>query len=168
VGKVFNALQFGDDPRSLIENVRGGFGNDTLKGNDAANNLRGNGGEDTLNGGAGSDVLEGGPGADRFEFFAGQGDDTILDFERGADRIAIADFVTPADFNPPGFSVLFEHLDTSKNGILDDPDDYVIVDDFGGDPTPDLRLDLTPFAPSGKSSVLTVLGVSELTQYDFV
>jgi hypothetical protein len=56
-----------------IENVIGGFANDTLIGNGAANNLDGNGGDDvisglggndTIDGGAGFDVLIGGNGAD--------------------------------------------------------------------------------------------------------
>ncbi|PTM95228.1 M10 family metallopeptidase [Mycoplana dimorpha] len=63
-GNVFNALQFEGDPRSLIENAKGGSGNDTLIGNAAANVLRGNGGNDILEGGAGNDTLLGGGGGD--------------------------------------------------------------------------------------------------------
>ena len=37
-GNIFNALQYHGDARSLIENARGGSGNDTLYGNAAANN----------------------------------------------------------------------------------------------------------------------------------
>ena len=105
-GNVFNALQHEGDRRSLIENAKGGGGDDTLRGNDAGNRLEGgggadrligDGGKDTLLGGAGSDWLTGGSGADtltggggkdRF-VFTSKGDspkesacDVILDFER--------------------------------------------------------------------------------------
>jgi serralysin len=72
-GNVFNALLFEDDPRSLIENAIGGSGDDTIKGNVAANVLTGNGGNDhllgfdgadTLSGGGGNDILDGGAGRD--------------------------------------------------------------------------------------------------------
>jgi len=73
-GQVFNALQYNDDTRSLIENANGGTGNDKLVGNSANNVLNGNSGNDTLNGydgddsligGRGSDILTGGNGSDR-------------------------------------------------------------------------------------------------------
>lgn len=54
---IFNALQFGGDSRSLIENAIGGTGNDVLIGN-AANN--------TLDGGAGADSMAGGLGNDTY------------------------------------------------------------------------------------------------------
>jgi serralysin len=78
-----------------IENARGGGGNDTLTGNEAANTLDGAGGNDvlaggdggdTLIGGAGTDTLSGGGGADTFRFAAGDsaigsGRDRITDFD---------------------------------------------------------------------------------------
>lgn len=77
----------------LIENARGGSGNDTLIGNQANNRLDGGGGTDVLDGGEGDDVLIGGPGndiltggdgADTFVFAAsGSGMDTITDFGAG-------------------------------------------------------------------------------------
>lgn len=54
---IFNAVQFGGDGRSLIENAIGGTGNDVLIGN-AANN--------TLNGGAGADSMAGGLGNETY------------------------------------------------------------------------------------------------------
>jgi serralysin len=63
-GHIFNALQFGGDARSLIENAIGGTGNDVITGNSANNNLSGMAGNDTLNGNAGNDILEGGFGSD--------------------------------------------------------------------------------------------------------
>ncbi|MGQ9370018.1 M10 family metallopeptidase C-terminal domain-containing protein, partial [Azospirillum sp. A39] len=59
------------DPRSLIENARGGSGADTIVGNLADNLLWGNGGADSLVGGDGDDVLSGGAGADTLSGGAG-------------------------------------------------------------------------------------------------
>jgi Ca2+-binding RTX toxin-like protein len=54
---IYNAIQFGGDGRSLIENAIGGTGNDVLVGN-SANNI--------LNGGAGADNMAGGLGDDTY------------------------------------------------------------------------------------------------------
>ncbi|MBV9372436.1 MAG: M10 family metallopeptidase C-terminal domain-containing protein, partial [Alphaproteobacteria bacterium] len=112
-GNVFNALLFGGDPRSLIENAIGGSGNDLIVGNQAANRLEGGAGADRLEGGeggdrllggdgadilvggAGADLLAGGAGADRFLYFsfaesAAGAYDRILGFESGIDVIDLA------------------------------------------------------------------------------
>ncbi len=70
-----------------FENVIGTTGNDTLVGSALANRLEGNGGADRIEGAAGDDDLWGGTGADRFVFGAGDGVDTIGDFEDGIDLI---------------------------------------------------------------------------------
>jgi serralysin len=72
-GNIANALQFKGDARSLIENAKGGAGNDTITGNVAANTLIGNGGSDKLYGGDGNDELAGGTGADLLD--GGNGSD---------------------------------------------------------------------------------------------
>lgn len=69
---IFNALQFGGDTRSLIENAIGGAGNDVLTGNIANNSLDGGAGADIINGGAGADILTGSSGSDTFVFEFGQ------------------------------------------------------------------------------------------------
>lgn len=61
---VFNALQYNGDTRSLIENARGGSGDDDILGNAANNILYGNDGDDDLTGFAGNDALLGGNGDD--------------------------------------------------------------------------------------------------------
>jgi serralysin len=53
---VFNALMSNNDPRSLIENVIGGRGNDSLIGNSAKNVLTSGAGNDRLDGAAGIDT----------------------------------------------------------------------------------------------------------------
>lgn len=67
-GHVFNALQYGSNVASLIENAIGGAAGDSLRGNRAANLLDGRGGNDTLEGLGGNDTLIGGGGADAFIF----------------------------------------------------------------------------------------------------
>ncbi len=62
---------------TVIENARGGSGNDRLVGNDADNTLDGNNGNDTLIGGLGSNRLLGGNGNDTF--ILGDGADTVID-----------------------------------------------------------------------------------------
>lgn len=101
-GNVANALLVDGDRRALIENARGGTGDDQISGNARANHLTGNKGDDTLDGkggrdtlfgafgndllvgGAGADVLEGGRGGDVLRGGA-EGDD--LRGENGQDII---------------------------------------------------------------------------------
>jgi Ca2+-binding RTX toxin-like protein len=84
-GHVFNALQYNNDVRSLIENANGGSGNDAMQGNSANNILNGGLGNDTLNGGIGNDTLNGGDGNDQISgdagsdsLIGGKGNDTYL------------------------------------------------------------------------------------------
>jgi serralysin len=74
-GNIANALLFGGDQRSMIENANGGSGADAITGNVVANVLRGNGGADTILGLDGADTIDGGDGTDAM--YGGQGDDTI-------------------------------------------------------------------------------------------
>ena len=61
---------------TVIENVVGGDGDDTLRGNAVVNALYGMRGEDFIVGGDGGDLLDGGAGDDLL--FAGSGNDTII------------------------------------------------------------------------------------------
>jgi serralysin len=74
-GNIANALLFNNDLRSLIENAKGGSGNDTIYGNQGKNQLSGNGGNDTMRGFANSDKLYGGSGNDTID--GGLGMDTL-------------------------------------------------------------------------------------------
>jgi serralysin len=80
--------------------VFSGFGgNDTLTGGNNIDNLLGNvgndvingmGGTDTLDGGAGNDTLSGGAARDYFVYSAaGFGQDVIMDFEDGVDKLKV-------------------------------------------------------------------------------
>jgi serralysin len=100
-GNIFNALLFNGDLRSLIENAKGGSGNDTILGNQGKNYLIGNGGSDTLKGaagndklagGTGNDTLTGGKGSDIFIFKKGYGRDTITDFNNNVDDIDLRSY----------------------------------------------------------------------------
>ena len=83
-GNLYNALQYQNDVRSLIENAVGGSGNDTIAGNVAANRLTGGAGNDSLYGWDGDDTLLGGTGDD--SLYGGLGNDT-LNGENGADYL---------------------------------------------------------------------------------
>lgn len=86
-GTIANALLFNGDARSLIENARGGTGDDLLIGNQAGN---------LLEGGRGADRLAGGAGADTFLFRPGDSGasarDVVTDFVRGQDKIDLVAF----------------------------------------------------------------------------
>lgn len=81
-----------------IENATSGDGNDTLNGNAATNVLNagggadmlaGFGGDDLITGGSGDDTLTGGAGVDQFWFDHLSGDDMVMDFEQGVDRLGL-------------------------------------------------------------------------------
>jgi len=58
-------------------------GDDVLRGGGGDDTILGDGGNDTISGGSGNDSLTGGDGNDRFNYSAGQGNDTITDFNSG-------------------------------------------------------------------------------------
>jgi len=70
----------GMDVITGVENIRGSIYNDTLIGDAGVNNLSGDNGLDYLRGGLGDDILTGGTSRDTFFFAAGDGKDTITDF----------------------------------------------------------------------------------------
>ncbi|MFB2552793.1 hypothetical protein [Ensifer soli] len=71
--------------------MTGNDGNNYLRGLGGADRLSGGNGNDTLAGGAGRDLLEGGDGADTFLYRSrAEGGDTIVDFTKGSDRVAIS------------------------------------------------------------------------------
>ena len=88
-GSVYNAYQYANDPRSLIENAIGGSGADSLLGNAAANLLEGRAGADTLAGGAGADTLAGGTGDDLY--IVDGADDLVVETAGGGvDTVSVA------------------------------------------------------------------------------
>lgn len=85
-GGLGNDRLFGS---SGADRLYGNADNDRLYGGTGNDRLFGGSGRDTLDGGTGDDVLTGGLAADQFLFRATSGDDTITDFQDGADRIRI-------------------------------------------------------------------------------
>ncbi len=81
----------GSDNSDLIDasastvglSLDGDGGDDTITGGAGADTLRGDAGADTLRGGADDDRLIGGAGDDLFQYFVGDGNDTISDFNFG-------------------------------------------------------------------------------------
>lgn len=76
---------------AVIENARGGSGNDTLTGNETKNYLFGNDGDDVFEGGGGNDVFRGGNGNDIYRWSFGDGRDLIIEQNTLVDTIAQPD-----------------------------------------------------------------------------
>jgi Ca2+-binding RTX toxin-like protein len=68
----------------------GGMGNDRLTGGSGADHLVGLDGNDRLEGGGGNDLLVGQAGTDTFVFSGAAGNDTILTYQAGIDRIDLS------------------------------------------------------------------------------
>jgi hypothetical protein len=99
----------------------GGGGNDALHGGDKNDGLNGGDGDDMLYGGRGDDRLVGGEGADTFILnAAGDGVDTITDFEFGAGGDAL-DISNILDGFDAGTDVIadFIKLTTNADGHMD-------------------------------------------------
>lgn len=67
---------------------------DSINGLGGKDSIDGGGGSDTIDGGAGDDQLIGGAGNDIFLFVGENGDDDIIDFTKGEDRIDLSDYNT--------------------------------------------------------------------------
>lgn len=72
------------------DSLSGGNGNDNLLGQVSNDTLVGGRGDDLLDGGLGNDILTGDQGSDTFALAAGNGVDTITDFNDGSDRIRLS------------------------------------------------------------------------------
>lgn len=99
-GDGFRIVQLGYNGGEVIDRsattesvyVNAGLGADRVTGGSAGDFLVGGGQNDTLNGGGGTDSLLGGAGADRFVFTPGSGNDNVLDFASGTDKIDLTAF----------------------------------------------------------------------------
>ena len=73
---------------AVIENARGGSGDDLLVGNETVNFLFGNDGDDIFEGNGGNDVFRGGNGNDIYRWSFGDGRDLIIEQNTLVDTIA--------------------------------------------------------------------------------
>ena len=135
IGSSFNDILAGDRRDNIIKGLSGndtlyggpGGGDDELTGGPGDDRLFGGLGDDTLIGGLGNDRLAGGNGSDTYVFSPDNGNDTILNFTAGEDRIDLTAFDTSADYNPS--------LTVNTDGVTLD------LNDVGGDSV--LLADLT-------------------------
>lgn len=93
------------------DRIGGKGGNDLLFGGEGDDRIWGDDGDDILRGGLGNDILtgddfSGGSGADTFVLAAGEGSDTIVDFEVGTDFIGLAGGISAADLTFAGEQIL--------------------------------------------------------------
>ena len=93
---------------SGFDKIAGGKGKDKLFGLAGNDTLNGGNGKDTLDGGLGNDVLTGGQGNDIFVLAAGEGIDTITDFNDRKDLIGLSDGLTFAELSFAGNSILVD------------------------------------------------------------
>ncbi len=100
----------GEDALAGVENVTGGAGPDTLRGDAAVNALTGGGGDDLLDGRGGADALSAGAGADAL--FARDGATDALACGAGSD-FAVVD---AADARSPVRGERCEHASTPRTG----------------------------------------------------
>ena len=92
------------------DRIGGKAGNDTLFGDEGDDQLWGDDGDDILRGGPGDDTLtgddfSGGAGSDTFVLAAGEGTDTIMDFEVGTDAIGLAAGLSADDLSFSGSTI---------------------------------------------------------------
>jgi serralysin len=131
-GSVFNALQYNDDPRSLIENAYGGLGNDDLRGNAANNVLDGGFGNDIVYGSVGADTLDGGQGNDTLSYFLAQDGVTVrLHQNTVSGDIAQGDVISGFENVSGGFGKDWLYGSEGDN-VLDGVDDGDFLIGHGG------------------------------------
>ncbi|SDD94329.1 M10 family metallopeptidase C-terminal domain-containing protein [Ruegeria marina] len=187
-GDAYNMQAFSTGGNDLLIAGDGAFTNE-MYGDAYFGNFQSVGGNDTLISGTGNDLLVGDfmfqfgalTGSDIFVFRPDNGQDQIVDFERGKDKIDLSELVI-IDLSIPkkgldrhpekaldallarhSQSLSFDDLDSNGSGVLDDGDDFVSVAD--GQTTIDLGAALG--GAVGENTV-EILDVTGLTVDDFI
>lgn len=120
-----NDQLFGDNGDDSLDGgigddtLSGGQGQDQLQGGDGDDQLAGDEGDDRIDGGAGNDTLEGGDGNDTFVFTESSGQDRVVGFGQGDDRIDLSAF----DFTDVGAAL----------EMVDEKDGDTVIDLGDGD-----------------------------------
>ncbi|NJK36327.1 MAG: CHRD domain-containing protein [Oscillatoriales cyanobacterium RM2_1_1] len=97
------------------DRIGGKGGNDLLYGEAGNDRLFGDEGDDILDGGLGNDQLFGGAGADQFVLAAGNGRDSIRDFEVGIDFLKLDSLtVTQLELTQQSNGVRIEFIETNE------------------------------------------------------
>ena len=111
--------QGGDD------RMYGEAGRDTMKGGPGDDEMYGGEDKDTLNGGEGDDLMDGGPGVDTFVFEPGNGNDYIMDFTSGVDKIDLSAFVD--ETSTALILVITDSTEDDDNHVIELPDGGTIT-----------------------------------------
>ncbi len=114
--------------------LQGRGGDDTLTGGGGIDFLLGDRGKDILLGGLGNDILQGGSHTDIFVLAAGDGTDTIIDFEVGTDRIGLSGGISVNDLTLSGNTLslggetlaILQGVETSTLGASDFIADFTL------------------------------------------
>lgn len=113
------------------DTIHGGGGGDLIFNGPGSDRVTGGAGNDTIWGGPGGDTLTGGANADEFRFVAGNGTDTITDFDPGTDMIVfeiagigfgdleVSDTATGVDIAYGGDTISLQGLSNSDLGAED-------------------------------------------------
>lgn len=128
-GQVFNALQWGTNTDSLIENAIGGTGNDAISGNQKNNTLRGNIGNDTLFGWEGNDILDGGRGNDLL--YGDIGNDTLRS-GAGADTLDGGNDTDRADYSASDAAIEIDRVTGIAAGGHAAGDVLISIESYAG------------------------------------
>jgi len=107
------------------DSIDGGAGNDELFNGAGNDTVIGGAGNDTLFGGPGDDILSGGSGSDTFEFFAGNGDDTVTDFSVATDLLELVG--TATDF------IDLTSVEAAASDAMQNGQAGLLIDTGGGD-----------------------------------
>ena len=172
-GSIYNDLIMGSGSADKLQGLAGndtlyGYaGNDVLEGGDGDDTLLGDVGDDTLIGGSGMDKLTGGAGNDLFRFSTLQSAspannlDTITDFVRGADKIAL-DRAVFTKLTTAG-SLDAGNFVASATGKALDANDYVLFNTSNST----LWYDSDGNGSAAAVQIATLTGINTLAASDF-
>ena len=172
-GSIYNDLIMGSGSADKLQGLAGndtlyGYaGNDVLEGGDGDDTLLGDVGDDTLIGGLGMDKLTGGAGNDLFRFSTLQSAspannlDTITDFVRGADKIAL-DRAVFTKLTTAG-SLDAGNFVASATGKALDANDYVLFNTSNST----LWYDSDGNGSAAAVQIATLTGINTLAASDF-